>query len=32
MEDLDALYTEICNDNEALLQGMLEICIMKYFR
>lgn len=31
MEHAEALYTEVCNDEEALLHQKLEACIIKYF-
>jgi HD-GYP domain-containing protein (c-di-GMP phosphodiesterase class II) len=31
MEHAEALYAEICNDEEALLHQKLEACIIKYF-
>ncbi|MDD2850324.1 MAG: HD-GYP domain-containing protein [Desulfuromonadaceae bacterium] len=31
MDHAEALYTEICNDEEALLHQKLEACIIKYF-
>ncbi|MDU0460751.1 MAG: HD-GYP domain-containing protein [Geobacteraceae bacterium] len=32
LEHAEALYTEVCNDEEALLHQKLEACIIKYFK